>query len=174
MIGESVFFAYREQIRGLLLTSCFLVRGMKLGFLGFDRQSHKATIYDSGDSQLSTTTLPTIGEAVRGILHHPEETANKFVYVASFTTSQNEVLRALEQATGKKWEIGHKSTAETAKLGQEKLQKGDPTAVYDLLRASLLDGKHGAAYSETRTLANELLGLPKETVEGAVKIFLEG
>ena len=145
-----------------------------MGFLGFDLQGHKATIYDSGDSQFSTTTVPTIALAVRGILHHPEETANKFVYVASVTTSQNEILSALELSTGKKWEVQHSSTAVSEEVGQEKLRKGDPTAVYDLLTASLFDESRGAAYAKTRTLGNELLELPKETVEGLIKAFLNG
>ena len=153
---------------------CLSLRGMKAGMAGFDLQAHKATIFDSGDSQFSTTTLPTIGQAVRSIMHHPDETANKFVYVASVTTSQNGILKALEQATGRKWEVEHASMAERAKTGQEKLRNGDIyPGVIDLIQASVFDERRGANYAKTRGLGNEMLGLPEETLEGMVKALLE-
>ena len=36
-------------------------------------------------------------------MQNPEITENQYIYVESFTVTQNEVLGALEKTTGKKW-----------------------------------------------------------------------
>jgi hypothetical protein len=50
------------------------------------------------------------------VLKHPEETANKYIQVASFVTTQNEVLSLLEEETGTKWTVEKKNTADNQKL----------------------------------------------------------
>jgi hypothetical protein len=70
--------------------------------------NHKATIWDSGDVKISTTTRATIGKAVAAVLAQPEKTANQFLFISSFEITQNELVASLEKATGVgKWDLEH-------------------------------------------------------------------
>lgn len=80
------------------------VQGLKTGFLGFDIQNRSAMIWDSGDKTFTLTNLSTVGKAVVAVLQNAAEYTNKYVYVGSVTTSQNEILAALQKKTAKNWE----------------------------------------------------------------------
>ena len=80
-------------------------RGLGNGFFRFDLKARLARIYGSGDEQWTGTTLSTIGLAVSRTLQRPEETRNKFIYIYSISTSQNQVLEALRTVTGVPWEV---------------------------------------------------------------------
>jgi hypothetical protein len=138
-------------------------------FLGFNLDSCTALIYDSGDARFSATTLLTIGAAIVAILHKPEETTNQYIYIASFTTTQNEVLAALEKATGKKWQVEHSTAMETRRIGQEKVGKGDFSGMENIVVSLVYGGDSVSDLESSRKLANDLLGLPKETVEETVE-----
>ncbi|KAL9099209.1 MAG: hypothetical protein Q9187_009530 [Circinaria calcarea] len=150
----------------------YFLRGLQTGVLGFSIPTHTATIYDSGNTRIDTTTLPTIGTAVVKVLLQPSRTANRFIYISSFTTSQNEILAALETASGAKWEVRHEMTEALTTRGRERLEKGDMSAVPDLMVATVYGKDRGSAYNEEEELANEMLGLPKESLEEVVKELL--
>ncbi len=61
------------------------------------------------------------------ILQHPKETANKYLTVSSFTTTQNAVLAALERETAEHWTVKHIGSADLERIGDEKKAGGDPT-----------------------------------------------
>ena len=147
---------------------------MRNGFLGFDLESQKAVIFDSGHSRWSTTTLPTIAIAVARTLHMPKETANRYIPIHSFTTTQNEVLAALEKVSGKKWEVTHSTVAEAKKIGGEKMSKGDFGGFVDLIRAAIYDESKGSNFEKDQELANDLLGLPKEHLYETVEKIIKG
>ena len=147
-------------------------RAMKRALFGYDLKARKALIYDSGDSRFATTTMATIGAAIAGILRHPEETANQFIFVASFTTSQNEILGALERVSGKKWDVQRTTTVEAARVGMEKFGKGNG-GVLDLLLATVYTERTGSNFEENHELANVLLDLPKENLDAVVTRLLE-
>lgn len=107
------------------------------------------------------------------MLKHPEETANKYLQVASFVTTQNEVLSLLKEETGTKWTVEKKNTADSQKLANEKLAKGDYSAFGDYLKAILLGDGKGTSPKESE-LANKELGLPKEDLRETVKAVLAG
>jgi hypothetical protein len=73
-------------------------------FMGFDLASHKALIYNTGCDTYSTTRLSSIGLAVKNSLlpANTAATANRYVYISSFTVTQNQILASLEKATGSK------------------------------------------------------------------------
>ncbi|KAK5164188.1 hypothetical protein LTR04_001950, partial [Oleoguttula sp. CCFEE 6159] len=173
--AEIIEYLEAQQSEGVswtaLATGPFFDWSFKSGVLGFDLASQKATIYDTGNSRWSTTTLPTIGTAVARVLHKPEETANKYLLVSSFTPSQNEVLAALEKHSGKKWHVEHRTSEEAAKTGKEKLGLGGAdyySGVLDLLVANIFGENRGSNFEESEQWANHLLGLPKETVDEVV------
>ena len=141
---------------------------MKSGFMGYNLPEHKATIYNHGNDAWSTTTFGTIGLAVKNAMLIPEKTANKYMFIDSFTVSQNEVLASFEKATGKKWEATHVDAEEQKKVGLEKLSKGDFSGAIALIRyINCVDG-HGGNYAQHKDNADELLSLPKQTLDEVV------
>ena len=96
-----------------LYTGPFFDALLEMGFLIGDLKSHKATVYDGGDSKFSATTLPEIGKSVVGVLAAIEQTKNKVVYVQNVTTSQNELMKLV----GGEWEVVNKKTEQERETG---------------------------------------------------------
>ncbi|KAK3178429.1 hypothetical protein OEA41_000564 [Lepraria neglecta] len=63
------------------------------------------TIFDSSDTLTNFTLLSTVGKATSAILEKPAETANRYVFINSFRTTQNHVLATLKKATGEEWKM---------------------------------------------------------------------
>lgn len=147
---------------------------MASGFLGYNLKEQKATILNDGNDTWSTSTLATIGQAVKNALLIPEQTANEYLYIDSFTISQNQVLASLEKATGAKWEVTHVDAEEQKKEGLEKMSKGDFSGVILLIRYVICVSGYGGNYMEYREGANELLSLPKRTLDEVVAEILKG
>jgi hypothetical protein len=148
---------------------------LKIGIVGYNLSTTTALIYDSGDAKFSMTNLATIGAAIAAILHKPEQTANKYIPISSFSTSQNEILAALEKSTGKKWTIERTTAAQSILTGQEKLSRGDFSGALDIIKGIVSGGPvTGADLGASKELANELLGLPQETVAESVEKVVKG
>ena len=111
-----------------------------------------------------------IGNAVVGVLKHPQETANKHLLVRSVETCQNELLGAFEEVTGEMWPVAHETAKDLLVRGREKLANGDRGWVLDLIVAQLLEEGEGRSIVVTEDKAdNGLLGMPEETVLDMVK-----
>jgi len=144
-------------------------------FLGFELKANRALIYDFGDTRISATNIEATALALLGVLRDPAATANKYLYVASVTTSQNEILASLEKATEKTWEVTKASTAAAGLEGGAKLAKGDFTGIRPVLHRLMYGGDAGGNFEETpEGLANELLKLPKENLDDIIKDVLAG
>ena len=164
-----------------VLTGPFFDWGLTTGFLGFDLKNHTAKIFDGGKGVFSTTALPTIGLAVARSLKAVDETANKFVYVSSFETTQLEILASVEKATGKKFTVTDIQTDQQLAAAQELIKQGQhiPAVMTQLLVIFYAcgpngeDGGYGSDFSKDGELANKLLGLEPgnldELVAKAVK-----
>ncbi|KAH7411351.1 hypothetical protein BKA64DRAFT_731853 [Cadophora sp. MPI-SDFR-AT-0126] len=143
---------------------------LKSGFLGTSVLNHTSTIIDSGNESYLTTTIPQIARAVVSSLQKPTDTANKYLLVTSFKTSQNEILENAERATGQKFEV-KKVDGEAWKMeGVEMLQKGDFRGIGRLWGWFLCkDGNGHGAPGKDIIVGNELLGLPQEDIEMVIK-----
>ena len=142
--------------------------------MGFNLKEHKATIFNHGNDTWSTSTFATIGQAVTNALLIPNKTANKYLFIDSFTISQNQVLASFEKATGAKWEVTRVDAEEEKKKGFEKISQGDFSGAMSLIRyINCVDG-HGGNYAEYRETANELLSLPKQTLDEALAKVVKG
>jgi len=151
------------------------------GLMGWDLPGRKATIYDDGNFEYEATNVKQIGRAVAAALspEHFEETRNKYIYVNSFTTTQNNVLAELEKATGSTFEITYQKTEDLHGIGLAKLteEKGTVSSGGGQYAAGAVETITSAIYgygrlnefSKTRGLWNEQLGLPKETIEKTVE-----
>ena len=144
-------------------------RGLRNGFLGFDLKARLARIYGSGDEQWTGTTLSTIGLAVSRTLQRPEETRNKFIYIYSISTSQNQVLEALRTVTGVPWEVDRVSMEASIQDGRRKLEAGDRAGVVPLILSYFFREGMGANYAKDVEAANRLLELPEENLIDLVR-----
>jgi hypothetical protein len=108
------------------------------------------------------------------VLSKPDQTANQFLYIDSFTATQNQILAELEAATGKTWEVSHSTTEACEKDGQELFAKGDYSGLMLLLKAIMLGPGYGSDFTKDATLANEFLGLPKQSLAETVAAVVAG
>jgi len=153
-----------------LSTGLFFDWGLKVGSVGFIAATKTANIVDSGNEPFQGTNLPTIGLAIVSILKKLPETANKYLVVSSFTTTQNELLKIYEEETGAQWKVVSAKSSELVKIGDEKLAKGDFSAFGDYLSAFVFADGNGPARSAES--ANALLDLPKEDLRTTIKASL--
>ncbi|CAF1326919.1 unnamed protein product [Didymodactylos carnosus] len=165
---------HKDQISyTYVFTGGFLDWGFRNGFLGFDIKNRSVILYDDGKYRASGTTLQHIGEAIKGILLHPEETRNRPVYLADATFSQKEALALFEKYTGTKWTIMNKTTEEALKSGLDALAKGDYINGYGNIIMSFNWGGKGAVIfdnNDMTLLDVKPLGLEK-IIKDAVEEF---
>ncbi|KAF7918016.1 hypothetical protein BELL_0721g00010 [Botrytis elliptica] len=155
------------------VTGPFFELAVKL-FMGFDLKEQKAVIYNEGKDAYSTTTMASIGTALKNALFHPEETANKYLFISSFHVSQNQILASLEKATDKKWDVSYVDAEEQKKIGMEKMEKGDLSGAMGLIRYINSVKGYGGDYTEYEEMSNELLGVQKEDLDKVVRGIVEG
>ena len=154
----------------------FPERGLQVGFVGFDLPAHRATVFNDGATPFATTTLAQVGRAVRSALLRPAETANRYLYVSSFTVSQNGILAALEKATGRAWDVTRVDAEAVKRDAQARLAKGEFSleVVMELLRyLHFVDG-YGSNYVEEGRGSDGLLGLEGESLEEVVGRVVKG
>ncbi|KAM0344944.1 hypothetical protein ACHAPU_007078 [Fusarium lateritium] len=153
-----------------LATGLLFDWGLANGFLGFDINNRTATIWDDGNRKFTLTNGRRLAEAVASVLEHPEETRNRYLYVYSVVTTQNEMLQSLEAASGTKWAVNATSTDQQVAEAKEKLGAGDFSGGYILVRATTYGNTQGlrANYAEEKSVANGILGLETESVEETV------
>lgn len=140
--------------------------GLTSNFLKFNLEKHEAVVFDAGDVKWSTTTTSTVGKAVVQILQKLKETENKMLYIQSFCVTQNEVLKALEKVTGKKWTVDKKSSEEYIQTTQKKMNEGDEEAEMDMVTVVGITRGNWEGKDE---FSNGLLGLENEDLEKVVK-----
>ncbi|KAH7355300.1 hypothetical protein BKA65DRAFT_582117 [Rhexocercosporidium sp. MPI-PUGE-AT-0058] len=143
---------------------------LKSGFLGTSVPNKTSTIIDSGNEPYITTTIPQIARAIVRVLQKPTLTANKYVLITSFQTTQNQILETVERATGQKFEITKVDAESWEKEGVEMLQKGDFRGIGRLWGWFLCkDGEGHGAPGSGITVGNELLELPQENMEVVIR-----
>ncbi|KAK0118458.1 hypothetical protein ONS95_012743 [Cadophora gregata] len=152
-------------------TSMFFDWGLRVGSLGFSVKDQTATIFDSGNEPFTGTNLPTIGLAVASVLKNADTTANRYIDVASFVTTQNAILAVFQEETGKKWTVINKKTSESEKIADEKLAKRDFSAFSDYLKVELFRDGEGKS-PKLEQLANEELGVSFGDLRATVKAVL--
>lgn len=146
--------------------------------MGFDLTSNRATIWDDGNTPFSAVNEEALGKAVAACLEHPTETANKYVYVSSLTTTQNQILQALEKATSTKWAVKNTTSKEKVDAAMAALASGEFAGAFELVKASTwsnLPGLHqNFEADEKERLLNDVLGVKSESVQETVERVLAG
>jgi hypothetical protein len=155
-----------------ITTGGFLDWGLDNGFLGYDIPNHTVTLYDEGKNLVSGATLPSIGKAVVAVIHHPELTLNKRIYIADATFTQQEALALLEKYTGTKWTVKHLRTEDSYKQGGEYYAKGDlSNGIRAYILASVYN-EQSASNFQGKT-SNKALGLETISLEQIIKEAVE-
>ncbi|KAH8687289.1 hypothetical protein BGZ60DRAFT_362655 [Tricladium varicosporioides] len=140
------------------------------GLMGWDLPGRKATVFDGGNVEYEATNVAQIGRAVAAVLatEHIEETKNQYVYVNSFTTTQNQVLRALEKHTSEKFEVVHASAKALGETGRKMLKGGGEWGAAEVITAAIYGDGGFNNFSRTKELWNERLGLKGEDLDDSV------
>ena len=157
---------------------------MKLQCYGIDIGAREAEIFDGGNTAIIATTLPQVGRAVARLLslpvHPPSGSAsspcladykNKFVYISSFSVSQNDMLASIQRAThtgAADWTVTHKQVDQWIQEGRDKLAKGDWWGLKNVMYGSTLKKGLGDQF-HGKELANKKLGLEEEDLDEVVR-----
>ncbi|KAJ4113868.1 hypothetical protein NW768_011398 [Fusarium equiseti] len=166
---EQPGWSWTDVACGVFLDFC-----IEVGFFGINPATKKAEIWDDGNAKFTATTREAIGQAVVGILNHPEDTHNRTVFISSTELSLNEILAEEQRVTGEEgWEISPIKTEEEilrARQAAMTATKFMPRmmAVGRIgLAINLLD-RFGSNFKERGILENELLGVPQESLREIV------
>lgn len=143
--------------------------------MGFDLPNKTATLVDGGNTRFTTSTVAQIGRAIISVLKNPSETNNQLVFVESFTTTQVEVLAALQDATGQEWEVKEEKSENLRLEGLKKVGEGDILGGGASLITALVLGREGL---EDHTnvkggIWNRRLGLEAESIGETVRDVLK-
>ncbi|OBT61855.1 hypothetical protein VE03_08828 [Pseudogymnoascus sp. 23342-1-I1] len=148
--------------------------GINIGVVGFNIHTKEALIFDGGDRRFSSSNLSQLGNAVVAVLSNPTTTVNQYLYIDSFTASQNEILATLESETGEKWTVTKSTTEVAVAEGQALFAKGDFAGLLLLLKANFLGEGYGSDFTKDAKLSNEILGLPSQDLASTVKAIVKG
>ncbi|KAF4336267.1 isoflavone reductase like P3 [Fusarium beomiforme] len=144
------------------------------GFYGIKAETKTAEILDDGNARFTATTRDGVGQAVVGILSHPDETVNRIVYVSTTELSQNDILEAEQKIIGKQgWKITHVDTDEEIAKSQKIVETATEMmprmmAMQRLGLAIHVQDRFEANFKERGILDNELLEVPQESIEEVV------
>lgn len=150
---------------------------------GFDLLGKKATLFDNGGVKINTSTWDQCGRAVAAWLSLkaiPEDEndksvtvaswTNKPIYISSFLVSQRDMLDSIHRVQGTTdadWEISQEDVKERYQRSLELVQSGDMVAFRAAMYSRAFFPNGAANYETSRGLDNDVLGLPKESLDEA-------
>lgn len=131
-----------------------------------------AKIWNDGNHPTTCTTLATVAKAVIAILTTSEEqTRDRLVNIQSFVATSNEIVQALEKATGEKWVVEKTTTEEELRIAGEALEKGDfLMAFYGWIKSCIFTSE----LAVLQEVQNEALGLEEEKLDVVVGKVVRG
>ncbi|KAF5609657.1 isoflavone reductase like P3 [Fusarium subglutinans] len=147
---------------------------VQVGFFGINPEAKTAEVLDDGNAKFTATTRDGVGQAVVGILSHPEETANRIVYISSTELCVNDVLEAEQRLVGREgWKIKHVKTDEEIIKANKVVATATEMmprmiATRRLALAVTVQERCGANFEKRGILDNELLGVPQEIIQEVV------
>ena len=101
-----------------------------------------------------------MAQSVVSILLSPDQTANQYLLIRSFVVTQNDVLAALESATGTKWKVIQMNADEVRQQGWKLVETGKPQdGIPKVVQGSLFNDQTDFVAVKEQ-LANGLLSLP--------------
>jgi hypothetical protein len=160
----------------------YTLQALTAGFFKINVPARIATFLDGGVGKFNTTTKSTVALAVTRLLCLPETSpsvgaslsdfANGFCYISSFLTSQKEILEAVQRATvtsASDWTVEDVEAEGYIQEGKERVARGDFGGYVNIFGGMVFKGGMGGDYESVKGVSNEVLGLPKVTLDGAVR-----
>ena len=148
-----------------IMTGPFLDWGLMTGFV-VNVKGKSVNLYDGGERTFSTTSLPTIGKAVVGVLRNLEATKNRAVYVQDTATTMKDLVAKAKNATGSDgWKEEVVPLDGVLDKGWAELKKGNPNPqsyIYNFIFAAIWGEGYGSHFQK---LDNELLGIKEMSEE---------
>ena len=155
---------------------------------GFDFTKREVTLFDEGETKISTTTWPQVGRAVAGLLSLPvkpegqdkERCLERFkdghVYVSSFTVSQKDMLESVLRVTQTSiddWKVIKEPSSERYINGIKAMKEGDRMGFARMMYSRVFYPDDCGNFEKTKGTINELLGLPKEDIDEATRAAIQ-
>ena len=150
---------------------------------GFDIEKRALTVYDGGETRISTSTLAQVGRAVASVLSLkvlPDDESdgsltlsaflNRGVYVKSFVVSQEDMFESVKRVTGTTdddWTVTHEASRKRYEDGLALVRGGNMAGFGKLLYARMFFPGDSGEFSEKAQ--NGLLGLPEESLDEATR-----
>jgi hypothetical protein len=148
---------------------------------GIDIKNRKCTMIDDGTTKMNVSTWAQCGRALAAFLSLPESAAstspsvsdwkNTSLRVSSFCISQRDMLDSLHRVLGttdEDWDIRYEAAETRYEKAKVEMHQGDHRAfVRTLYTRSFF--ANGDGIFETQGLANEVLGLPTESLDEATR-----
>ncbi|ORY18166.1 hypothetical protein BCR34DRAFT_554323 [Clohesyomyces aquaticus] len=163
----------------VIITGLWFDWGLPLNMFDIDLKAHKAVIWDGGNATFRSINMQDIARAVTTLLVNPSARAgatNKHIHISSLETTQNEVLAAVEEVTGTKFEVENLDSDVFYREAEKKIAGGDQTAVVSLLTGIAVSKREYCAFGKKADAGNKLLlsNAPKESVKETVERVLSG
>lgn len=155
-----------------IISGPFLSWGISSAFLGYDLASKTAKVYDGGNLRVTYSEISQVGLAVSRAL---SLSLCGYYHISSITTTQNDILSALERLSGEKWERKEESTQQAFEMSAKMMESQDEKERWEgsMLRAMrwVYGADCGGDWGEGD---NERFGLEGGELGEMVKVALEG
>ncbi|KAK6362786.1 hypothetical protein TWF730_000241 [Orbilia blumenaviensis] len=140
--------------------------------MGFDFETRTVEIYDSGEKKIEVSKMKDVARATVEICFQPGKWRGELVYVSSFTVSQRDILVALDKVDEKgPWKVVERTTEWLKNKGDKRVGEGDMMGLVDEIWAMTFRDGVGEAFSKTRRLVNEELGIFRRGEEEFVEVI---
>nr|POE85420.1 hypothetical protein CFP56_43736 [Quercus suber] len=155
---------------------------------GIDFVERTATLFDDGETPISTTTWPQVGRGVAALLSLPikpegpnkeaclEALKNQVVYMNSFTVTQKEMLASALRVTGTTdadWTTTKEPSHERYAAGLEQIKEGQRIGFAKMMYTRVFYPDGCGDFEHNKGTLNAMLGLPKEDLDAATQRALE-
>jgi len=156
-----------------VVTGMFLDWGLRVGFLDIDVEKRTAELWDEGEVPFTVSNLPHVARTTVKLLTDTaayEASRNDYIFTASSTTTQKEILTAVEKATNAKFEVRTVDSQKVIDESKAKFAAGDYTAVLPLVKAVAFAKFEGEALGDLRKhgLFSDKFDIKDDSTEGSV------
>lgn len=176
--GEIQDYLRQQESKGLEWMSIACGMWLKWSathdFLGMHLKEKRFVFWDDGEGWFSCTTEENTALAlVRSLTRKWEETKNRIVWLSDFAITQKQLLEAIERLGGEKLNVERVNTDELIKEKQAAVAAGNQFATFDLIETGFVTGRFGGHLEKEGTIMNDLLELPKKSLDEVVRAALD-
>lgn len=133
------------------------------GLLCLDVKTKAGELVNSGESKFTTTTASQVGQATAAVLLRSDKTKNEYVHVASYNTSQNQVIDALERMSGTKFQLENLDNKDLYARATKHIEEGNwGRGYYELATATVYSDAPVTYFPDKAAHWMKVLGLVQD------------